>query len=85
MTRQKISQTWLASQTGRERDVDEVTRTPAALRAAGGQVPEPGAEVGTAEDGVGDHADEEQHRRDGAHRLSPPAVPTPRSRAFDGP
>ena len=62
MTRQKISQTWLASHTG-----GRATRRSAAgllprRGAAGGQVPEARAVVGAAEHGVGDHADEQHDR-----------------------
>ena len=48
----KISQTWLASQTGvSERWIRARGRSPA-LGVAGDQVPEPAAEVGAAEDRV---------------------------------
>ena len=52
MTRSNTSQTWLASQTGRDRLVDQAARRPAAPVAAGQQVPQAAAEVGPAQDGV---------------------------------
>ena len=69
-TRTKISQTWFASQTGPIAQSIRPARARAALAAAGEQRPEPGAEVGAAEDRVERHADP-QHARDGvggAHR-----------------
>ena len=58
-TKQKISQTWLASHTGPiEWSITVRGRSPA-LGAAGDEVPEPGAEVGAAEDRVGGDADEQ--------------------------
>ena len=73
-TRQKISQTWLASHTGPiEWSMTARGRSPA-LGAAGDEVPEPGAEVGPAEERVGGDADE-QHDGDGvAHPDRPPRL-----------
>ena len=57
-TRTKISQTWLASQTGPiAESISSRGRRP--LAAAGQQAPEPRAEVGAAEDGVHRQPDEE--------------------------
>ena len=51
-----------------DRVVDDLAGTLAAVGAAGDEVPEPGAEVGAAEHGVGGDG-EEQHDGDGvAHR-----------------
>ena len=58
-TRMKISQTWLASQTGPIAQSIEIARAPAALAAAGDEAPEAGAEVGAAEHRVEGHADPE--------------------------
>ena len=69
-TRTKISQTWLASQTGPiAQSISSRARRPRSPR-AGDQAPEPGAEVRAAEHGVRRHAGP-QHRGDGvgaAHR-----------------
>ena len=60
-TRMKISHTWLASHTGpMEWSMTARGRSPRA-RATGDQVPEPGAEVGPAEQGVGGDAEEQDH------------------------
>ena len=63
-TRTKISQTWLASQTGPiERSIcaaDLLARSPL----PGEQVPDAGAEVGAAEDRVQRHPDPEDRRAD---------------------
>ena len=70
-TKEKISQTWFASHTGPIAwSITARGRAPA-LGAAGDQVPEPGAEVGAAEQRVGKHADEQHHRGRGAHRDRP--------------
>ena len=45
-----------------DRVVDELPRSRAALGPAGDEIPEPGAEVGAAEQRVGDHADEQDDR-----------------------
>ena len=63
-TRMKINQTWFASHTGPIEWSIERTRPLAPLGAAGDEVPEPGAEVGAAEERVGGDADE-QHDGDG--------------------
>ncbi len=60
----KISQTWLASQTGvSERWISARGRSPR-LGVAGDQVPEAGAEVGAAEHGVERRPDPEDRRGD---------------------
>ena len=57
----KISQTWLASHTGPiEWSITSRGRSPR-VRAAGDEIPEPGAEVGAAEDGVGRDGEEQHH------------------------
>ena len=62
-TQVKISQTWFASHTGPiECSITARGRAPA-LGASGDEVPEPGAEVGAAEHGVGDDADEQARPR----------------------
>ena len=74
-TRAKISHTWLASHTGPTEWSMTRPGPGAPLRSPGDEVPEPGAEVGAAEDGVGGHRDE-QHDGDGvSHRraLLPPS------------
>ena len=53
-TKLKMSQTWFASQTGRDRVIDHRSRTAASLGSSGDEIPEPGTEVGAAEDRVGD-------------------------------
>ena len=76
ITSTKISQTWLASQTGLiERWI--IPRTPAAaLGAAGGQVPEAGAEVGAAEHRVGGDAEHDEAEADlGQHQRARPPSP----------
>ena len=83
-TSTKISHTWLASQTGPDRPVDQLARPPAAVASAGEQAPEPGAEVRAAEDGVHRRADPEDDG-DGvglAHRGAPGRV---RGRPDSGP
>ena len=63
-TRTKISQTWLASHTGPiAQSISSRARRPR-VTAPGDEAPEPGAEVGAAEHGVGGHA-RPQHQRDG--------------------
>ncbi len=62
-TSTKISQTWLASQIGPDRPVDQVPRALAAVAAPGDEAPETGTEVGPAEHGVRGHA-HPQHARD---------------------
>ena len=63
-TRQKISQTWFASQTGPiEWSMSARGRSPA-LGAARDEVPEARAEVGAAEERVGGDADEQDDRDD---------------------
>ena len=72
-TRMKISQTWLASQTGvSERWIRARGRSPL-LGVAGDQVPEAAAEVGAAEERVEGRADPED-RRGGVGRAHGPAV-----------
>ena len=72
-TKMKISQTWLASQTGPiERSISRA-RPRAALRAAGGEVPEAGAEVGAAEHGVRREGEQQDDRDRG--RSSAPLAP----------
>ena len=63
-TRAKMSQTWLASQTGPiERSIGRATALGPSPR-AGEQVPEAGAEVGATEDRVERDAGAEDHRAD---------------------
>ena len=71
-TRQKISQTWLASHTGPDRAVDEGPRPLAAFGPARGQIPEPGPEVGAAQQRVQQHAHAEHQDASvgGAHRVA---------------
>ena len=76
ITRMKISQTWLASQTGLIERWIMPAHAPAARGAAGGQVPEAGAEVGAAEHRVGRDPEHEEPEADvGQHQ------PTAASRA----
>ena len=63
-TSTKISQTWFASQTGPIAQSTSARARSAALAPAGEQRPEPGAEVGAAEDRIERRADP-QHARDG--------------------
>ena len=73
-TSTKISQTWLASHTGPIECSISVALPRPAPGAAGEQVPDAGAEVGAAEQGVGDEPDEhhaEQHLRE-RHGQHPP-------------
>jgi hypothetical protein len=51
--------------------VDDRAGGAAAFGAAGGQVPETGAEVGAREDGVTEHAEHEGDRDGGAHDRGP--------------
>ena len=84
-TSTKISQTWLASQTGPiAQSISARARRPR-LAAAGDEAPEAGPEVGAAEHGVGRHADP-QHPGDGvgaAHRA--PSSGTSAGAPADGP
>ena len=64
ITKMKINQTWLASHTGPMECSIVCARMRTSLRAAGGQVPESGAEVSTAEDRVRDNG-QQQHCGDG--------------------
>ena len=74
-TKMKISQTWLASQTGPiECSISARGRAPA-LGAAGRQVPEAGAEVGAAEHGVRREG-EQQDDRDACRSSAPPSSAT---------
>ncbi len=67
----KISQTWLASQTGvSERWISARGRSPRSI-AAGDQVPEAAAEVGTAEEGVEGRPDPEDPGGDVGPRHEP--------------
>ena len=60
-TKQKISQTWLASHTGPiEWSITSRGRSPR-FSAAGDEVPEAGTEVGAAEHRVGGDGDEQDH------------------------
>ena len=63
-TSTKISQTWLASQTGPIECSICAALAGAAFGAAGEQVPDAGAEVGAAEQGVGDEPDEHDAEQD---------------------
>ena len=60
----KISQTWLASQTGVSDCWISGPRPLAALGAAGDEVPEAAAEVGAAEEGVERRPEPEDRRAD---------------------
>ena len=84
-TSTKISQTWLASQTGPIAQSMSSRAAPAALAPARQQAPQAGAEVRAAEDRVHRHADEQDDRdRVGAaHRA--PSVPSASGRAWSGP
>ena len=74
-TRMKISQTWLASQTGPIAvSISRRARSPRSPSPAD-QRPEPGAEVGAAEDGVERGADPEDRGGDvGLAHPDPPAT-----------
>ena len=84
-TRMKISQTWLASHTGPiAESISRRARSPRSPLAAD-ERPEPGAEVGAAEDGVQRRADPEDRGADVglAHLgLPPPARRLPRSGSY---
>ena len=67
-TRQKISQTWLASHTGPIEWLDHRAGPVAPLGAARGEVPEPGAEVGAAEQRVRGDAEEQDDGDDVGHQ-----------------
>ncbi|MGN6607377.1 MAG: hypothetical protein ACTHMS_10275 [Jatrophihabitans sp.] len=71
-TRQKISQVWLASQTGPMAwSMSARGRAPrSALGAAGGEVPQAGAEVGATEYAVEDDAGQQHAGDDRSHALS---------------
>ncbi len=66
-TSTKISQTWLASQTGLIDRWTMPAQPPAALGAAGRQVPEAGAEVGAAEHRVGGQPEHGQREAELRH------------------
>ena len=59
-----------------DRVIDHRARTSPPRRSSGDEIPEAGTEVGAAEQRVGDHPDEEDDRRCGAHGSSFPAVVT---------
>ena len=69
-TRQKMSQTWFASHTGPIEWVITAPRPTAPLGAAGDEIPEPGAEVGAAEERVRGDPDHQDHRHHVAHGTS---------------
>ena len=75
-TRQKISQTWLASHTGPDRVGRDRARALAPLGAARDEVPEARAEVGAAEHRVRGDAEEQHDRDDVAHDLRSAPTPT---------
>src|SRR3954462_14721905 len=90
ITSTKISHTWLASHTGlierctippsATRPAPPPPRPPAAPRPPGRQVPEARAEVGAAEHGVGDHAeDRERDAQPGDHQSATPPSPARRA------
>ena len=75
-TRQKISHTWLTSHTGPTARLISARGCGALARAASDEVPESGAEIGSAENGVRGHG-QQQDRRDEvgeAHASSLPAA-----------
>ena len=80
ITSMKISQTWLASHTGAIDCLIIAAHARAALRAAGGQVPEAGAEVRPAEHGVG-----RQRRAQSNPAARSASIGQPRPRAAAGP
>ena len=53
-----------------DRVFDDRPRAGAAFRAARGQVPEPGPEIGAAEHGVGEHRRQQHHSDRGNHRTA---------------
>ena len=69
-TRQKMSQTWFASHTGPIEWVITARGRTAPLGAAGDEIPEPGAEVGAAEERVRGDPDHQDHRHHVAHASS---------------
>ena len=74
-TRQKISQTWFASHTGPIEWLITARGALPALGAAGGEVPEPGAEVGAAEQRVRGDPHHQDHARRRRSRHAAPSVP----------
>ncbi len=90
--RTKISQTWLASQTGAIEWCAWSRIALAVLAATGEQLPEAGAEVGAGEHGVEHEPDEDEDQRERRRGASQPAgraagaaaeVASPAARARD--